>query len=184
MPSSCWAAQEWPKSLPHVPALSTRHINEKTASVSLNVQLSGLHCITSYLPATARPAAASLSPYTFTGLNKAWTWNSFRATHTSVAGVADCLQEYISYIFSERRGIFSVTSNQELMITADLSDRQHSVSWPCCVTALSQGEHCHLLNQQNCFTQSFCGRLFFWGSLVQLSFSCRQRTQSWKHYEL
>lgn len=67
------------------------------------------------------------------------------------------MNTFLRYLFSGRgTGIFSVTSNQELMIIAD------SVSWPHGATGLSQGEQCHLLNRQDCFTQSFCGRLLVW----------------------
>lgn len=83
---------------------------------------------------------------------KQWTEISFRTTYIFVAEEAVLLHEYFSYIFSERgTGIFSVTNNQELMITADLSDRQHSVCWPHGAIGLSKGEQHHLLNQQNHF---------------------------------
>lgn len=76
--------------------------------------------------------------------------------------------------FFQKEGQVSCLSEvtKKLMITADINDRQHSVPWPHGATGLSQGEQCHLLNQNNHFTQSFCGILFVWGSLVLLSFSC------------
>lgn len=108
-----------------------------------------------------RQRIGTFSPYMFTSLHKATDINLTKNNLHFVAEEADPLHKYIPYIFFSERGpgTFSVTSNKELMIIVDVNNRQHSVPWPHGATGLSQGEQCHLLNQQNCFMQWFCGRL-------------------------
>ena len=68
---SCSGALQWVKFLPCMPALSTRHISKRTTSVSLNAQVSDLHAITSYLPATARTSRYTAQHFGYSTFKRA-----------------------------------------------------------------------------------------------------------------